>query len=416
MGAFFIILSKTILMKRCIIVLLAILTIATACKKKEANQEQPYLIVLSLDGFRWDYPQNAYTPTLDSLKAVGVIAESLKPSYPTKTFPNHYTMATGLYPDHHGLVDNYFHAPDLDKIYSMKDREAIEDGTFYGGEPIWVTAENQSVKSATFFWVGSEAEIKGVRPSFWYKYDWTIPFENRIDSVAKWLSLPESKRPHLIMWYYSEPDHTGHEAGPESEETKLLIEELDTYLNKFFTRMRRLPEFNQLNFIITSDHGMNATSNDRTINIEQIIDTNDIEFIDGITPNVNIKVKEGKLNEVFDELKATPNLQVWKHGELPERLHYGTHIRTHDISMVADPGWTFINSKYPDAIAGAHGFDNDLKDMHAIFYAAGPAFKSNHTHPTFENVNLYVLFAEILNLTPAETDGDIANIEQMLNR
>jgi alkaline phosphatase D len=145
------------------------------------------------------------------------------------------------------------------------------------------------------------------------------------------------------------------------------------------------------------------------------MDTNNIEFIDGITPNVNIKVKEGKLEEVFDELKATPNLQVWKHGELPERLHYGTHIRTHDISMVADPGWTFVNSKYPEAIAGAHGFDNDLKDMHAIFYAAGPAFKSNYKHPTFENVNLYVLFAEILDLKPAETDGNIVDVEQMLN-
>ena len=122
------------------------------------------------------------------------------------------------------------------------------------------------------------------------------------------------------------------------------------------------------------------------------------------------------LDEVFDRLQEQPHLQVWKHGELPERLHYGTHIRTHDISMVADPGWTFVNSKYPNAIGGAHGFDNDLKDMHAIFYAAGPAFKSKYTHPTFENVNLYVLFAEILNLTPAETDGDIANVEQMLNK
>lgn len=403
-------------MKRLVVLSIALLAVISACNKKESKQEQPYLIVLSLDGFRWDYTQNAHTPTLDSLKKVGVMAESLKPSYPTKTFPNHYSMATGLYPDHHGLVDNNFHAPDLGRKYSMKKREAVEDGTFYGGEPIWVTAEKQGVTSATFFWVGSEAEIKGVRPSYWYKYDWTIPFEHRIDSIVNWLSTPEPKRPHLIMWYYSEPDHTGHEAGPESEETRLLIEELDAYLNNFFAKMRKLPMFDQLNFIITSDHGMNATSNERIIHIEQIIDTNDIELIDGITPNVNIKVKKGKLEAVFADLQQTPNLQVWKHGQLPERLHYGTHVRTHDISMVADPGWTFVNSKYPDAIAGTHGFDNDLKDMHAIFYGAGPAFKSNYTHPTFENVNLYVLFAEILNLTPAETDGDITNVDQMLRK
>ncbi|MEE4258581.1 MAG: ectonucleotide pyrophosphatase/phosphodiesterase [Bacteroidales bacterium] len=399
-----------------ILLILGLIVIFSACNKEASKQDQPYLVVLSLDGFRWDYTHNAHTPTLDSLKAAGVVAESLKPSYPTKTFPNHYSMATGLYPDHHGLVDNNFHATDLDREYKMKNREAVEDGTFYGGEPIWVTAEKQDVISATFFWVGSEAEIKGVRPSFWYKYDWTIPFNDRIDSIVNWLSLPESKRPHLIMWYYSEPDHTGHEAGPESEETRLLIEELDTYLNDFFTQMRKLPVFDQLNFIITSDHGMNATSNDRTIAIEQIIDTNDIEFIDGISPNVNIKVKEGRLEHVFTALQNTPNLEVWKHGELPERLHYGKNIRTHDICMVADPGWTFVNSKYPDAIAGAHGYDNDLKDMHAIFYASGPAFKSNYTHPTFENVNLYVLFAEILNITAVETDGNISNVEQMLNK
>ncbi len=403
-------------MKRFVILLFVTFVIVSACNKKESIEEHPYLIVLSLDGFRWDYPQFANTPTLDSLKKAGVIAESLKPSYPTKTFPNHYTMATGLYPDHHGLVDNYFHAPDLDRIYSMRDREAIEDGAFYGGEPIWVTAENQDVKSATFFWVGSEAEIKGVRPSFWYKYDWTIPFENRIDSVVNWLSLPEPERPHLIMWYYSEPDHTGHEAGPESEEISLLVEELDAYLGDFFTQMRKLSMFDQLNFIITSDHGMNATSDERRIFIEQIIDTADIRFMDGVTPNVNIKVKEGQLDKVYSQLKATPNLQVWKNGNLPERLHYGTNVRTHDISMVADPGWTFVTSKHPKAMLGAHGFDNDLKDMHAIFYAVGPAFKSDYIHSTFENVNLYILFAEILNLNPAETDGSITNVEKMLKK
>ncbi|RLD32444.1 MAG: alkaline phosphatase family protein, partial [Bacteroidetes bacterium] len=312
-----------------------LLFVLSACNKQEERDDRPYLVILSLDGFRWDYPQMANTPTLDSLKKAGVIAESLKPSYPTKTFPNHYTMATGLYPDHHGLVDNYFHATDLNRIYSMRDREAVMDGVFYGGEPIWVTAENQGMKSATFFWVGSEAEIKGVRPTYWYQYDWTIPFEDRIDSVVHWLSLPEDKRPHLIMWYYSEPDHTGHVSGPESEELKVLVEELDTYLADFFTEMRKLPLFDKLNFIITSDHGMNATSNEKRIFIEQVIDTSQIEYMDGITPNVNIKVKEGMLDEVYADLQAAEHLHAWKHGQLPERLHYGTNIRTQDISLVA---------------------------------------------------------------------------------
>jgi alkaline phosphatase D len=179
-------------MKKIFFLLFTVLLIFPSCNKEKKINNQPYLIILSLDGFRWDYPQKANTPTLDSLKKAGVIIESLKPSFPTKTFPNHYTIATGLYPDHHGLVGNYFHATDLNnRIYKISDRDAVGDGVFYGGEPIWVTAETQDMTSATFFWVGSEAAIKGVRPTYWYTYDWTIPFEDRIDSVVNWLSLPE---------------------------------------------------------------------------------------------------------------------------------------------------------------------------------------------------------------------------------
>jgi len=404
-------------MKNIRLSLFVILLILTSCHqpKEKDIEQQPYLIILSLDGFRWDYPQKANTPTLDSLKKAGVIIESLKPSFPTKTFPNHYTIATGLYPDHHGLVGNYFHATDLNnRIYKISDRDAVGDGVFYGGEPIWVTAETQDMTSATLFWVGSEAAIKGVRPTYWYTYDWTIPFEDRIDSVVNWLSLPEEKRPHLIMWYYSEPDHTGHVAGPESDEIISLVEELDAYLADFFREMRKLPVFDQLNFIITSDHGMNATSNDRRIFIEQIIDTADIEFMDGITPNTNLKVKEGRLDKVYTDLQSAEHLSVWKHGQLPERLHYGTNIRTQDLCVVADPGWTIVTSINQDVSMGDHGYDNDLKDMHAIFYAAGPAFKKDYVHPTIENVNLYILFAHILGLSPAETDGSFDNVKQML--
>ncbi len=402
-------------MKNIRLSLFALLLIITSCHQSSETIQQPYLIILSLDGFRWDYPQMANTPTLDSLKKAGVILESLKPSFPTKTFPNHYTIATGLYPDHHGIVGNYFHAPDMNnRIYKISDREAVGDDAFYGGEPIWVTAETQGMTSATFFWVGSEAAIKGVRPTYWYTYDHTVPFEDRIDSVVNWLSLPEKVRPHLIMWYYSEPDHTGHMAGPESDEIKNLVEELDSYLANYFREMRKLPIYNQLNFIITSDHGMTATSDDRRIFIDQIIDTAEIEFMDGITPNMNIKVKEGMLPEVYADLKSAEHLSVWKHLQLPERLHYGKNSRTQDLCVVADPGWTIVTSSHPDAGNGDHGYDNDLKDMHAIFYAAGPAFKKDYVHPTIENVNLYILFARILGLNAAKTDGSFDNVKNML--
>jgi len=223
--------------KAFLITVVSLLVLAFYSCNKTQNPEKPYLIMLSLDGFRWDYPANARTPVLDSLQKAGVIAESLKPSFPTKTFPNHYTIATGLYPDDHGLVNNSFYAPDLDKFYRISNREAVENGAFYGGEPIWVTAEKQNVNAATFFWVGSEAKIDGVRPEYWYRYDKSVPFKDRVDSVKNWLSLPEDKRPHLILWYYYQPDHIGHVAGPYSRETIAMVEKLDSLLGYYFTRI-----------------------------------------------------------------------------------------------------------------------------------------------------------------------------------
>lgn len=402
-------------MKKSVVLILTILLIISACKKEETKKEKPYLIVLSLDGFRWDYPQNANTPTLDSLKEIGVMAESLKPSFPTKTFPNHYSMATGLYPDNHGIVLNGFYDPDMYKHYSISDRVSIADGSFYEGEPIWVTAELQQMKAATLFWVGATAKIKNTRPSFWSYYDEDLPFDSRIDSIYNWLKLPATKRPHLIMAYYHEPDLTGHINGPESLELMYEVEEIDSYLGKLFSKLQELDIYDQLNFIITSDHGMNSVSNDRIIILDQIVDTADLEYWDGWNPNYNLKAEEGMIDKVYNQLKSEQtNYQVWKHGELPERLHYGNNIRTHDISVVPNDGWSIYWSWANPRSLGAHGFDNDLKDMHAIFYAAGPAFKTNYSHTTFENVNLYSLFAEILQLQPAKTDGSLENIQQML--
>lgn len=404
-------------MKKLAIISILFMAIISSCEKKERKQEPTYLIILSLDGFRWDYTEFANTPTFDSLKEMGVTAESLKPSFPTKTFPNHYTMATGLYPDNHGIVLNGFYDPDLYKHYSLSDRVSIADGSFYGGEPIWVTAEMQNMKAATLFWVGATAEIKNTRPSFWSYYDEELPFESRIDSVYHWLGLPENIRPHLIMTYYHEPDHTGHIHGPESPELICQIEQIDEYLSKLFTSLKRLEHYDKLNFIITSDHGMDAISPDKQIILDYIVDTADLLYWDGWNPNYNLKVEEGKLEKVYNDLMAAQlNYQFWKHGELPERLHYGHHIRTHDITIVPDEGWSMYWSWSNSNSKATHGYDNDNINMHAIFYAVGPAFKTNYIHPTFENIDLYSLFAEILNLEPAETDGKLSNVENMLKK
>ena len=397
---------------------LSLILIAVAllfgCSNNTSKNNKPYVVILSIDGFRWDYTQYAKTPVLDSLAEVGVMAEALIPSFPTKTFPNHYTMATGLYPDHHGIVLNGFYDANLNMEYNKGDKSTVGDGKFYSGEPIWSTAELQGVKAATLFWVGSEARIKGVRPSRWEKYTHNMPFENRIDTVYSWLALPESKRPHLVMWYYHEPDAIGHNAGPNSPELIAKIEKIDSYLADFFAKMRKLPYFNQINFIVTSDHGMGQLSADKQVILDDVVDTANLAYYDGWNPIWNLKVKDGKLNEVYSNLKKNDHLQVWYSDSIPKRLHYGTNPRTYDITVVAKPYWSVYWSWKIGNSLGAHGYDNSFKDMYTIFYAAGPAFKKDYIAPEFENVNIYPLIADILKLKPAKTDGNLSNVDNML--
>ncbi len=384
----------------------------TVKKGDDTDSGKPYVVMLSLDGFRWDYPDHAYTPVLDSLKKAGVFAEMV-PCFPTKTFPNHYSIATGLYPDHHGIVLNSFYATDLGRHYSISDRASVGNGIFYGGEPIWVTAKKQGVHTATLFWVGSEAAIEGIRPDIWYPYNHTLPFTSRIDSLVRWLSFPETIRPHLILWYYPEPDGSGHHYGP-SGKTIQMVEQLDRWLGNFFTAMRKLPIYSKLNFIITSDHGMGPISNNREVILDHYIDTANLTYRDGGNPVYNLGVKPGKLETVYEKLKKVQHIEVWKHDSLPARLHYGTNIRTHDLTVVADSNWSIYWSWHIGYGGGTHGYDNQWRAMHAIFYAAGPTFKKGYRQKSFPNVDIYPLITKILQLKPAKTDGDLNEVKDML--
>ncbi len=345
---------------------------------------------------------------------MGIKAESLQPSFPSKTFPNHYTIATGLYPDHHGIVLNTFYDPETDRYYAIKDRKAVEDGTFYGGEPIWNTAEKQGIKAGTFFWVGSEADIEGMLPSYTKKYDHNFPFEQRIDSVISWLQLPDALRPHLILWYMHEPDSKGHKYGPDSEEMKKEIVYLDSLVGVFMAKVEKLPIADKINVIVTSDHGMGNISDERKVVLSQSVNMDWIEIIQGYNPAYIIKAKEGYIDSLYLQLKQTPHITTWKSGELPERLHYGTNPRTLDIVVVADSSWSIVEKDKKRVGNGTHGYDNANKDMHAIFYAYGPAFKKGYSTPAFINVDIYPLIAHIMGLKPAKNDGKFDDVKGML--
>lgn len=378
----------------------------------QQQNDKPYLVVLSMDGFRWDYPDSFATPNLARIARQGVKAKSIIPSFPTVTFPNHYTLATGLYPDHHGIVHNNFYDPEFKVTYKLGDRTTVEDGKFYGGEPIWVTAEKQHMTTASYYWVGSEAS--GIHPTYWKAYDKNITFAQRIDTVIHWLSLPEKTRPHLIMFYFDEPDHIGHSKGPFAVETRHMVMHLDSLIGTFITKLHALPIGKNVNFIITSDHGMEQIMDNKKIIIDSYINPDWCERGNGGNPVFFIDPKPGYEDSILNKLTTVPHLSVWRKSELPKRLHFGSNPRIGEIVVLADSSYSLSLKVRKMEEGGAHGYDNRNTDMHAIFYAIGPAFKTNYIAPSFANVDLYSIMAFILKLNPAKTDGNLDEVKKML--
>jgi alkaline phosphatase D len=394
-------------------VLLAFIGIFNTAHAQCDNQQ--ITVVLSLDGFRWDYCDKTTTPTLDLIAKEGVKAVSLIPSFPSKTFPNHYTIATGLYPDHHGLVNNSFYDRTMDKPYSIGNKDARFNPAFYGGEPIWITAQKQGARTASFFWVGSDVAINGMHPDYWKEYNGGISFIQRIDTIIKWLSLPEAQRPQLIMAYYHEPDAVGHEYGPDDNRTLKLVRELDSLTGILYQRIKSLPISKCINFIVVSDHGMGAISSERNVSLRDYIPESWPVKIEGGTPNFNIYTEGKWIDSVYASLKKNPHIKVWKPGEVPAYLNYGKNPRVGDIIVVADSAWSITRyTPKKEFTGGTHGYDIRNTDIHAIFYAAGPAFRQNYIHPSFQNIHIYPLLARLLGIVPAKTDGDLKAVEQML--
>lgn len=406
-------------MRKFLLLFASIALLLSSCNTTKTQSKnlsnQDYLVVLSLDGFRWDYADSVHTPNLDKIAQMGVKAKSMQASFPTKTFPNHYAIATGLYPNNNGIVNNTFVDIERDLMYSIGNRKAVEDGKFYDGEPIWNTAEKQGVKAATFYWVGSEANIQNMRPTIWKAYEHNFPFEQRIDTVISWLKKPEEIRPHLIMWYMHEPDGVGHGFGPFANETNLGIAYLDSLVGVFMQKLSQIAIAKEVNVIVLSDHGMGRISKDKQVFLNKILKPSWTSTIVGSDPFYNIKATDGSIDSILYALEKTEGVGGYKTSNVPERLHYGSNPRTLDIIAVADSSYSLLkNSKREYNGQGTHGYDNRNTDMDAIFYAYGPAFKENHEQERFINVSLYPLFCRILGLDEAPNDGNINDIKDIL--
>ena len=283
---------------------LAALLLSAAC----TSQKQNYTVIISLDGNRWDYPDYYEMPFFDSLATVGVSAR-MEPSFPSSTFPNHYTMATGLVPDHNGLVNNSFWNPETQEGYAIRGTAARFDPRYYLGEPVWVTAQKQGVKCASIYWVGSDIPIKETYPTYYRHWDedphWS--FSERCDEIVRLLSLPEEERPRLVMGYFDEPDHQGHVHGPIAPETKAMCEEMDSLMHSLYLRLKALPYGDRINFILAGDHGMTAISKDRFVRATDYISLDWLDQFVGSTPT-NLWVKEGYVDTVYNALKDVEQL------------------------------------------------------------------------------------------------------------
>jgi len=375
-----------------------------------------YVLLISMDGFRADYLEKTHTPNFDKMAKNGIRSDGLIPVFISKTFPNHYSIATGMYAENHGLIANSFFASDLGEYYSIRDRKSVEKADFYGGEPIWVTAEKQGLKTASYFWVGTEAAVSGIHPSIWKRYDQKVPFDDRIDSVMTWFSLPKPNRPRLIMLYFHEPDWTGHEYGPNSAQTIEQIQNMDGIMGTILKKAGNLTIADKLNVLVVSDHGMTEVNPEQVIDLSVYTDLSGVETV-GAGPIVFLSADSSKrLTPIYNDLQQLPNAQVYWKRDIPDRWHYRAHERIPEVLIVAEEGWTLMPMGHgPGMPKGTHGYDNKLKSMQAIFVAEGPAFKSGYSKEVFENIHIYPLLAHILGLEPySGIDGDLNVVRDLL--
>ena len=377
------------------------------------------LLLISIDGFRSDYLERKQSPTLSSMAANGVRAEAMQPSFPSLTFPNHYTLVTGLYPDHHGIVNNNMYDPALGK-FSLSNRKAVQMPQWWAeGEPIWVSADRQGLKTGTMFWPGSEAEIHGLRPDYWHLYDGRVTPAQRVDQILAWLDLPPAQRPTFLTLYFDDVDHAGHEHGPDTDEVDAAIRKVDSAMSRLLTGLLARGLYRHINIIVVSDHGMAAVPKGHVVIMDDLIDLRHVRAVAmGILAGFN--PRPGYSKSIRRKLLGRhDHMTCWDRKHIPARFHYGSNARVPEISCLADVGWQISNRGYlkrrkrPMSL-GEHGYDNANPLMRALFIAHGPAFRQGVTIAEFPNVDVYPLMTHLLRIKPQPNDGSMAPFRDAL--
>ena len=373
----------------------------------KSQYNKPYVILISADGFRSDFAELYDATFFKTITKKGVRANFMTPAFPSLTFPNHYSIVTGLYPAHHGLVDNTYYDKASGLEYRMGNKQMVGDGKWYGGMPLWVLAEKQKMLSASFYWVASEADIQNTRPTYYYVYNEKIEIGSRIKAVKDWLSLPEDQRPHMITFYFPQVDHEAHTYGPNDPHVAAAVQFVDSSVNALQASLASLNL--PINYIFVSDHGMTKVDNEKTMSMPAAIDTAAFKVPWG-DALIHLYAKDAsKIQSTYEALKKDTSISVYKLDETPDYWHSKSsddkYNRLGDMIVVPHLPKVF-NFSTRKTTPGKHGFDNQTIDMRATFMAWGPAFRSGLQISDFENVNIYPLVAKILGLKIDEKQID----------
>jgi predicted AlkP superfamily pyrophosphatase or phosphodiesterase len=392
--------------------LLALFAFA-ATAGSNARAADRILVLISLDGWRWDYLDRASAPNLRGLAARGVRARSLVPSFPSSTFPNHYTIVTGLRPERHGIVANTMREPGFGPRFTMSSATA-KTARWWGGEPLWVTAIRQGLRAAAMFWPGSEAPIQGVRPTHWLPFADGMSNEARVAQVLDWLALADERRPSFITLYFSDVDDAGHDHGPDSPEVLAAASRVDAALGRLIQGVAALGLLDRVNFVVVSDHGMAALDRSRVIELDDYLDLSSVEVVEW-SPLLTMWPRRGTFDALYRALAGKdPHLRIYRRDDVPAHLHYRNHVRIPDVIGIVDEGWLLTSSlrrlgwRLAGFPRGGHGFDPRAPAMHGLFVAAGPQVKVGQRIEAFENVHVYEVLCRILGVDPADNQGDSA--------
>jgi predicted AlkP superfamily pyrophosphatase or phosphodiesterase len=391
----------------------------------ETTSRPAPLLLISIDAYRYDYLERGLSPTLAMLANDGVRAASMQPSFPSLTFPNHYTIVTGLRPDHHGIVNNTMFDAALGK-FSLSNRNAVSDGRWWNqGTPIWETADQHGLRTATMFWPGAEADIHGRHPDEWMPYDGDVTPDQRVDKVLAWLDQPAAQRPTFLTLYFDAVDHAGHKYGPDTPQVNDALRETDEAMTRLVQGLRQRGLLDKINMIVLADHGMASVPLQNSVMIDRLIPQDSVQTVSlGILAGFNPKDGSAQAAADFAAVEhqleqPQQHMRCWDKTRVPARLVYGGNPRVPRLLCLADVGWRITTTEYAashkgNISIGEHGYDNADPLMQALFVAHGPAFRVGAKVPAFPNVDVYPLMTHLLGIPAAANDGDYDAVKDML--